>query len=81
MRCLPKQKNPLPSLYSIKKAQNHWLAPRFFERIFNVRPRVISVTVSNYGSKVVKCCKMWRNLFLIIFKLLKSIGAYMKRFT
>ncbi len=64
---------PFPSFFSIKKAQNHWLAPRFFERIFNVRPRVISVTVSNYGLKVVKCCKMWCNLFLIIFRLLKSI--------
>ena len=67
------KKSPFPSLFSIKKAQNHWLAPRFFERIFNVRPRVISVTVSNYELKVVKCCKMWCNLFLIIFRLLKSI--------
>ncbi len=37
----------LPSLFPIKKAQNNWLEPRFFERIFNVRPRVISVTVLN----------------------------------
>ena len=56
------KKSPFPSLLSIKKAQNHWLAPRFFERIFNVRPRVISVTVSNYGLKVVKCCKIWSRL-------------------
>jgi hypothetical protein len=40
-------------LISIKKAQNHWLEPRFFERIFNVRPRVISVTVSNYGLNII----------------------------
>jgi hypothetical protein len=39
-------------LISIKKAQNYWLEPRFFERIFNVRPRVISVTVSNYGLNI-----------------------------
>ncbi len=56
------QKNHFPYLFPIKKAQNHWLVPRFFERIFNARPRVISVTVSNYGLKVVKCCKMWRKL-------------------
>jgi hypothetical protein len=59
----PSSKWQLSRIFSIKKAQNHWLAPRFFERIFNVRPRVISVTVSNYGLKVVKCCKMWYNFF------------------
>jgi hypothetical protein len=55
--------SPFSKLFSIKKAQNHWLAPRFFERIFNVRPRVISVTVSNY---VLNIIIMWRNVAQIV---------------
>jgi hypothetical protein len=64
----PPLQPPFPSFYSIKKAQNHWLEPRFFERVFNVRPRVISVTVSNYDIKVIKSSIKWyfliKNLML-----------------
>ena len=62
LRCQARRTCLYFSLIPIKKAQNHWLEPRFFDRIFNVRPRVISVTVSNYGINMIECSAYYRKI-------------------